>query len=354
MKKLIFAIVALMVATTVLDACNEKNDKKVHEGPKTVAPSTTSDEVKPDIYSETLSNRDIYYHPDTVLPDNPMLHDMADLANCYAIMRAAYCDAELWFRFGMSVGDSIKQIKTDIIGDPKMREAADRYVKKMVSLLPTDTNEWHENDEKRWVNVDNAMSEYANKLAHRYALSHYGNITQKDVTEHLDILQFIPTYEDTIVKMRYRPSKDNQEYLTLMAKEAISFDVKCLFTIEYAHQQIKDDDPHPSTPLLETLMKSGKYSRFLPIVWRTWRVKKQLWESASRDGVIQNYMYNKMRFRCLNTIMRQLIRNPKDIYVINTFCFLATYDNIVRYGDFPYGNSVALEEMKLYPEIFGD
>ncbi len=350
MKKLIFAIVAIMLTTTLLFACKGKTDKKESEGPKTESSSETSDEVEANSHSGLLSDRDIYYHPDTVLPNNPTLHDMVDLANGYAIMRAVYCDAELWFRFGTVVNTAIKKIKTDVIGDPDIREAAKQFVKEMVNVLPNDTNEWNENDERRWEEVNNAIETYAMKMAQRYALSHYGEITQEGAMEYLDILQFIPTYDDAIVKMRHKPSKENADFLVLKAKEAKSFDVKCLFTLEYAHQQ-QETDPHPSIAMMEALMKSGNYSRYLPDVWRTWRVLKQIGQSPSRDGVIHNYTYNKMRFHCLNAIMRHLISHPKDIYAINTFCYLATYDNIVRYNEFPYGNSAMVEEMKLFPEI---
>jgi hypothetical protein len=48
------------------------------------------------------------------------------------------------------------------------------------------------------------------------------------------------------------------------------------------------------------------------------------------------------------------IQNPKDIYAINDFCFLATYDNITRYSEFMFGNSAPLEHMMLFPEILED
>ena len=64
--------------------------------------------------------------------------------------------------------------------------------------------------------------------------------------------------------------------------------------------------------------------------------------------------YSRMRYRCLNTILKQIVKNPKDIYAINDFCFLATYDNITRYSEFMFGNSAPLEHMMLFPEILED
>ena len=73
--------------------------------------------------------------------------------------------------------------------------------------------------------------------------------------------------------------------------------------------------------MLEALMESGKFSRYLHEVWRTWRVLKQVAQSPSRDGMILNPEYNQMRYRCLNTILKQIVKNPNDIYAINDFSF---------------------------------
>ena len=61
-----------------------------------------------------------------------------------------------------------------------------------------------------------------------------------------------------------------------------------------------------------------------------------------------------MRYRCLNTIHKQIVKNPKDINAIKDFCFLATYDNITRYSEYMFGNSASLEHIMLFLEILED
>ena len=141
--------------------------------------------------------------------------------------------------------------------------------------------------------------------------------------------------------------------LRLMAEQTPNFDRECIYTVEFAHQ-LRHEEPHPAILKLEGLMKSGKYSHYLHEVWRTWRCLKQLEISPSLDGMIPNLKHNKMRYRCLNTILKQIIKNPQDIYAINDFCFLATYDNIIRYNEYMFGNSAPLEQMMLFPEILMD
>lgn len=99
MKKFIFGIVAIIVEGIVvvsLPKQGKEEDKQVENA------SDETIEGDDDLYIGTLSDKDIYFKADMVLSDNPVIHDMMDVANGYAILRSAYCDAELWFMFGNS------------------------------------------------------------------------------------------------------------------------------------------------------------------------------------------------------------------------------------------------------------
>ena len=349
MKKFIFAIIAIVC----IGICVASFPKQGKEDAKPIA-NVPDDTIAEDagFYIEPLCNKEIYFKPDTITQDNPVVNDMIDVANGYAILRAAYCDAELWFRFGGVVNDTIRLLRTSVIRDNGIRAAAEQYVKTLVDILPRDTALWNQSDSILWDKVWDAYRGFADKLSSRFALNHYGTITEKDVERYMDIEQFIPNY-DSIYNLRKDQSESNERYLKLMAEQTPNFDKQCLYTVEYAHQR-RHEEPHIAIPMLEALMTSGKFSRYLHEVWRTWRVLRQVAESPSRDGMILNQEYNQMRFRCLNTILKQIIKNPQDIKAINDFCFLATYDNITRYSEFMFGNSAPLEQMMLFPEILED
>ena len=346
MKKFIFGIVAIIMVGIVVVSLPKQEKRKGKQVPDAGVEAIESDDG---FYIETLSDKDIYFKADTSLPDNPVIDDMMDVANGYAILRAAYCDAELWFRFGMVVNNEIGQLKSGTIKDADIRLAAEQYVRKLVLIMPVDTAKRNETDSLLWDQVGEAYNSFADKLSSRFSLSHYGQITEMDVQKYMDIEQFILNY-DSIYNLRKQQTEENERYLKLMAEQTPSFDRECLYTVEYAHQR-RHEEPHTAIPMLEALMKSGKFSRYLHEVWRTWRVLKQVAQSPSRDGMILNLEYNQMRYRCLNTILKQIVKNPKDIYAINDFCFLATYDNITRYSKCLFGNSAPLEQMMLFPEI---
>jgi len=355
MKKFIFSIICLIVVAIVVASVFQKKEETSNQGTEE---NNVIDNCGDGFYIETLSDKDIYC-PGTYVcvslmpqPKRELYGDMISLANSYAILRAAYCDAELWFRFGMVVNDSIGQVHLDSVWDLEARNAVDKYVKTLVDILPRDTALWNQSDSILWDKIWSAYTTCADKLSKRFALRHYGKITEKDVVKYMDIKQFIPNY-DSIYDLRRKQSEENERYLLLMAEQTPSFDRECLYTIEYAHQR-RHEEPHKAIPMLEKLMESGKFSRYLHEVWRTWRCLRQVAESPSRDGMILNLEYNKMRYKCLKTILTQIMQDPKDIYAINDFCFLATYDNITRYSEFMFGNSAPLEHMMLFPEILDD
>lgn len=357
MKKFLLGLIAVMVLSIIFVTMPKKEEsEKAEVGTEDTEALDSLD----GFFIETLSDKDIYYHLEETgatrefLPDSVrgLVDDLTDAANGFAIMRAAYCDAELWFRMGMVINDKIGKVRTDVIKDEGVRIAAEKYVRTLVDVLPKDTALWDERDSVVWDKVWRAYTSYGDKLSDRFALKHYGKITEKDVEKYLDIRLFIPKF-DSIYALRKDQSEENERYLKMMAQQALDFDRKCLYTIELAHQS-RYDEAHPALPMLEELMVAKQYSRYLHEVWRTWRCVKQIGISPSRDGMIPNLEYNQMRFRCLNTVLRQIIDHPKDIMAINQFLFMASYDNIIRYSSYMFGNSAPLEQMVLFPEILED
>lgn len=108
-----------------------------------------------------------------------------------------------------------------------------------------------------WDHVLSAYKTFADKLSSRFALNHYGQITERDVEKYVDIRQFIPNY-DSVCNLRKIQSEESNSYLKRMLYETSSFDKECLFTIEIAHQN-RHEEPHPTISLLEHLMMKGKF-----------------------------------------------------------------------------------------------
>ena len=98
MRKFIFAIVAIIVVGIVV-VSQPKQDKEEDRQLANAAKETIKNDDG--FYIEPMSDKDIYFKADTVLPDNHVINDMIDVANGYAILRSAYCDAELSCGLGL-------------------------------------------------------------------------------------------------------------------------------------------------------------------------------------------------------------------------------------------------------------
>ena len=351
MKKTILGVIITLVAVTAIGIFVKERWLSRHGlvDNKEIAESTNG------FHIETLSDKDIYSpaHYSSVCFYVPQIKkELVSITNSYAILNAAYCDAELWFRFGRVVNDSISQVELSSIWDSDAKDALKEYIDTLVDVLPRDTTLWVPSDSVLWDKVWTAYRTCAVKLSERFSLKRYGNITEKDVEKYMDARQFIPNY-DSIYDLRRKQSEENEKFLLTMAEQATDFDSKCLYAIEYAHQ-CRSRVYDRAVSMLVSLMKSKKYSRYLNEVWRTWRCLRQLEESPSRDGMIPNLEYNKMRYYCLGTIRTRVYENPKDINAMNDFCFMASFGNITRYSKYMYGNSVGLERLLLFPELFNE
>ena len=176
MKKYIFSIICLIIITVIVASVYQREEETSSQGTEN---NNDVDKGNDGFHIETLSDKDIYCPGTfvclTYMPQSKreLYGDMISLANSYAILRAAYCDAELWFRFGMVVNDSISQVHLDSIWDLEARNAVDKYVKTLVDILPRDAALWNQSDSILWDKVWSAYTTCADKLSKRFALKHY-------------------------------------------------------------------------------------------------------------------------------------------------------------------------------------
>ena len=185
MKKFILSVMLMAAAISIMVEvvfCSGKDNKR----DAIVLGETSDDESS--MPFETMSDKDIYFHPDLVIPDNPVVRDIIDLANAYAILRAGYCDAELYLRFGMLVGDVISKMEADKILDMGTQASARDYIHSLAKVIPCDTMMWKENDSARYHMIRKACNEFGDRLVQRYALERYGTMTEKDTEEYFDIV----------------------------------------------------------------------------------------------------------------------------------------------------------------------
>lgn len=98
---------------------------------------------------------------------------------------------------------------------------------------------------------------------------------------------------------------------------------------------------------LERIMASGKYHRYLPFIWKSWRYHHWFaYGSPSKDGTMPNWYYNEQKLKCFATILRQIKAHPDDTTARSAALVLLDMSNVQIFGEYTFGNQIPLEEIE--------
>ena len=94
-------------------------------------------------------------------------------------------------------------------------------------------------------------------------------------------------------------SDEKVAQLGLAVKREKDIDRRTILALEY----VKFNKPE-GTVLLGDILESGLYTRYLLEAWISWRANVQMEHSPSSFSVIANNYYDRLRVKCLNTMLR--------------------------------------------------
>lgn len=101
--------------------------------------------------------------------------------------------------------------------------------------------------------------------------------------------------------------------------------------------------------LAESMMESGRYSTMLFNLWRAYRVMHvDVYGCPSTWCGIANDRYNHYRRLVAYTVLNYFDTHRYDKQALALFDALSVWDNILRFGDYPFGNQSAAEYIYLY------
>lgn len=161
-------------------------------------------------------------------------------------------------------------------------------------------------------------------------------------------------YEDIHIKSLTDTTSFREELLNRTLAEC-DFSKKCVLAREYAYANYnspKRNDKEVAA-VIDTILRTNKYSPLLRDLWRMWRVMLQnIFGGRSNDSAMYNLFYNEMRNRIAPVYIEHLVHNPNDKIAFMEFVRLASDYNIVRNSEFLMGNNANLEDMELFYSIF--
>jgi hypothetical protein len=307
-----------------------------------------------DIEIGTISDRDMWLRiPSTDLKTEQSKR-LADVYNAVVVMNSLITDFDLQMRFDSEYDNTVEAIKQMDISKVKDQETwsiLNEYKKEMLYLLSANPDSVNQEIHNPW-KAKNDLYAYLSK---KYNVRTFGTLNEDHYWDEYNNCPSVPEWAELRGK---RGDEKMVEVLKKKYNQAKDFDARCIYAIELGHAYEADmnswgeDDQNPAVPIMESLMKESKYSLYLNELWQKWRVLYQNGKGYSKDSEIPNFIYNDFRNRCACTILSYIEGHPNDINAINEFLVLACKANILREGEFSYGNQIVLERYYLFPEIY--
>ena len=354
MKSLAYIAIALVLMLTL--SCYSKCDSK-QNGTKekdTVAVDMGQDSSRVTTEFGTISDLNMWLRIPQSQLKTEQLQRLADAYNSAVVMNSIMTDFDLQMRLEFEHDDVVKAIKGINVTVVKDKEASSRlqaYKSEMLYLLSVKPNAVDQNVHNPWKAKDD-LDVYLSK---KYNIKTFGKFNEKKIAKHFYNCPSVPEWEKL---MEQRGKKNMVNELKAKYGKAKDFNAQCIYAIELAHayetdrEEWYDKGINPATSIMESLMQARKYSPYLFKLWQTWRVLYQNCKGYSKDSAIPNDIYNKYRNICASTILSYIEKHPNDLMAVNEFLLISYEKNVLREGDFSYGNQNAVDEYYLFPEKY--
>ncbi|MBQ9169322.1 MAG: hypothetical protein IJ148_00655 [Bacteroidaceae bacterium] len=262
---------------------------------------------------------------------------------------------EVWYR-GKTAGDlrsdkdiiqSIRAFDLKTIRDVELNKAAQSYRDSILVLMSMGLDEW-DDAHNAW-NVRGTYIDVITKKACRF---------YEDRDEFQDRYNIIVDFAEGLGddKSSHFVNTNEDEQLKVMLSElntCANFDEQCSLWRRWANSKESKGEESWLVAVGNKLMESGNYNPNLNRIWITWRTLCQIYYcGVSKDSVIPNPFYNQYRRICYQTCLKRIETHPDDIFAMNCAASLAGNPNVIRIGNFPYGNDAVIDASQMMPERF--
>lgn len=281
--------------------------------------------LEPDEYSSDIAN------------------EVASAYNPVALINTVSSDIELWTR-GLvsadSIVDGIKAMDLSVIKDKNFRKEAEIYRKGLITgILDAESGKEETSSDVSTRYFQYLNKNVLNKLGDTVRIYRYYDAVDSLITKYVPVVEELKdsdgvSPEALLYRVSISKSFDEQCGIALAA---------CLHSYSYSVWVRK---------LLSVLLNSGQYSYLLERMWILWRAHSQNEICGmSRDAVIPNYNYDKLRKKVFSNIVSYIDSNPADDNAISAALMIANDPHLIRNGSFMFGNDAAMHIMTYCPDF---
>ncbi len=276
-----------------------------------------------------------------------------DLYNAFSFSHSIWADYEIWARTQMSGSEqlvptdgiifAIENISAKKLG-LKHQHEAEKFQKEMVWFINNGPEKWSEDRFPL-----SAYNKYYDFVVDN--IEHFETSKVYNYFSYVDAL--ISKYDS--VQKEIEAIQDDSTMINAICQKiegARSFDEQCAITLACSMKSSTFRGTY-SIDLMSSLLNSGKYSILLERMWILWRAFSQSVLGRSRDAVIPNYSYDRMRKQVYTTISKHVKENPQDTNAITCGLCLINHPGMVRNGDYMFGNDADVDIMNYCPDFYG-
>lgn len=286
------------------------------------------------------SIQDQWMHVPEELMQDSLIVRLVDAYNACVVWHSVGSDMEVFWRWEIFTDTAMLSLNLSNIGDKQTRRRAKKLIERTAAGQRDTT-----------INVQQIMDQYLDWVSKNYYVKNFCDVdfTGEDFMHAMDPAQWIDNYAAMKAK---RALSDTifQQQLVVLLDTTSDFNVFCVLAIEYANSSTEGPWATDALPYLEKALTSGIYSPLLRDVWRTWRASLSTQMGASKDSDIPNAEYNQLRMLCCYTMLCYIHERPTDWLAINNYLVTAYWDNICRYGVYPFGNQSWIDQLEMFPE----
>lgn len=244
--------------------------------------------------------------------------------------------------FGLEQADALDSINVSGIHNPEIKEALVKLSRKAAQWIRSGKKP----NEQRAVEVDE-FYEVFNAFRKPLFDAHFSDIEFKPS-------EILEDYASIHSKAISDTTTFRSELLQQVLRES-DFNKKCVLAREFAYANYKSpyQDDKELVAVIDSILRSNKYSPLLSELWLMWRtaLQKNILGGPSNDSAMFNLFYNDMRNRIALIYIGYLKTHPHDKLAFKKFVSLSEEYNITRDSRCIFGNNSILDEMYLYKEI---
>jgi len=296
-------------------------------------------EIDWDNVNNCMCEQDQWFRIPSDVKPTALILNLQDAYNAEVVLHSAYSDMELFWRWECRTDTAMRELDLSIFHDNDTKNEASRLLTTFADAQADST-----------IDVSEVLYAFEAMLCQRYHASCFmdtGMITEEVYWQALDKSQWVNDY-DALYALRDKSDSLHQASLLERFGRSKDINERCVLALEYAHSS--EDGPYftQAIPLLEQVLTAGEYSPLLMEAWRTWRALMTTRMGASKDSDIPNAEFNALRRVCCTTMLRHIAAHPDDWMAINNFLVCGYLDNILRYGDYPFGNQSMMERLEVF------